>query len=77
MGHHFLSHFRMEKEPLAGTASATPSKESGWGNVEGSSIPGIVVSGGSAMGGSTGRGPALPTRLDHTEVNILEGKRRR
>lgn len=37
----------------------------------GSSISSIV-SGGSAMGGSAGRCPSPPTRLDDTEVHIPE-----
>lgn len=38
----------------------------------GSSISSIIVSGGSAMGGSAGRCPSPPTRLDDTEVHIPE-----
>lgn len=38
----------------------------------GSGISTIIVSGRSAMGGSAGRCPSPPTRLDDTEVHIPE-----
>lgn len=63
----------MKKEPLkvAITGLVAPSKESEWTNVGGSSISSII-SGGSAMGGSAGRCPSPPTRLDDAEVHIPE-----
>lgn len=40
--------------------------------MEGSSISSIIVSGRSATGGSAGRCPSPPTRLDDTEFHIPE-----
>jgi len=76
-GASFAFPFQDGERATAGTGSAAPIKESGWGNMGDSSIASIVVSDGSAMGRSAGRGPSPPTRLNHTKVNTPEGKRRR
>lgn len=54
------------------TGLVTPGEEIEWTNVDGFSISSIIVSVRSAMGGSAGRCPSPPTRLDDTEVHIPE-----